>query len=54
MKHGPIALIDRELPVVGLAPKDALYEKIVVEPPRGEGARRASSSPSSRTRETPR
>ncbi len=28
MKHGPIALIDRDLPVVGLAPKDALYEKV--------------------------
>ena len=29
MKHGPIALIDAAMPVVGLAPKDALYEKIV-------------------------
>jgi glucosamine--fructose-6-phosphate aminotransferase (isomerizing) len=28
MKHGPIALIDGELPVVGLAPKDALYDKV--------------------------
>jgi glutamine---fructose-6-phosphate transaminase (isomerizing) len=28
MKHGPIALIDEELPVVVLAPKDHLYEKI--------------------------
>ena len=28
MKHGPIALIDREMPVIGLAPKDALYEKV--------------------------
>ena len=28
MKHGPIALIDEELPVVILAPKDDLYEKI--------------------------
>jgi glucosamine--fructose-6-phosphate aminotransferase (isomerizing) len=28
MKHGPIALIDDALPVVGLAPDDALYEKI--------------------------
>jgi glucosamine--fructose-6-phosphate aminotransferase (isomerizing) len=28
MKHGPIALIDRDLPVVGLAPRDALYEKV--------------------------
>lgn len=29
MKHGPIALIDEELPVVVLAPKDVLLEKIV-------------------------
>ena len=29
MKHGPIALIDKEMPVVVLAPKGALYEKIM-------------------------
>ena len=29
MKHGPIALIDEELPVVVLAPGDRLHEKIV-------------------------
>jgi glucosamine--fructose-6-phosphate aminotransferase (isomerizing) len=29
MKHGPIALIDEELPVVILAPKDRLYEKML-------------------------
>lgn len=29
MKHGPIALIDEQLPVVVLAPKDRVYEKIV-------------------------
>ncbi len=28
MKHGPIALIDGELPVVALAPKDFLYDKV--------------------------
>jgi glucosamine--fructose-6-phosphate aminotransferase (isomerizing) len=28
MKHGPIALIDGELPVIGLAPKDSLYDKV--------------------------
>jgi glutamine---fructose-6-phosphate transaminase (isomerizing) len=28
MKHGPIALLDDKLPVIGLAPDDALYEKI--------------------------
>jgi glucosamine--fructose-6-phosphate aminotransferase (isomerizing) len=29
MKHGPIALIDKEMPVVILAPKDRHYEKVV-------------------------
>jgi glucosamine--fructose-6-phosphate aminotransferase (isomerizing) len=29
MKHGPIALIDEELPVIILAPVDNLYEKII-------------------------
>lgn len=29
MKHGPIALIDEEMPVVVIAPKRGLYEKIV-------------------------
>ncbi|MFW5773390.1 MAG: glutamine--fructose-6-phosphate transaminase (isomerizing) [Tangfeifania sp.] len=29
MKHGPIALIDNNLPVVVVAPRDAWYEKIV-------------------------
>ncbi|RPI36467.1 MAG: glutamine--fructose-6-phosphate transaminase (isomerizing), partial [Nitrospiraceae bacterium] len=29
MKHGPIALIDEELPVVMLAPKDTLLEKMM-------------------------
>jgi glucosamine--fructose-6-phosphate aminotransferase (isomerizing) len=29
MKHGPIALIDRGMPVVVLAPQDRLYEKTV-------------------------
>jgi len=28
MKHGPIALIDQTMPIVGLAPRDALYEKV--------------------------
>jgi Glucosamine 6-phosphate synthetase, contains amidotransferase and phosphosugar isomerase domains len=28
MKHGPIALLDDKMPVIGLAPDDALYEKI--------------------------
>ena len=29
MKHGPIALIDRELPTVVIAPSDELHEKII-------------------------
>ncbi|HEU4799721.1 MAG TPA: glutamine--fructose-6-phosphate transaminase (isomerizing), partial [Gemmatimonadales bacterium] len=29
MKHGPIALIDEMMPVVFLAPKDAVYQKIL-------------------------
>ncbi len=29
MKHGPIALIDENMPVVILAPKDAVYDKII-------------------------
>jgi glucosamine--fructose-6-phosphate aminotransferase (isomerizing) len=29
MKHGPIALIDRQMPVVVLAPRDHLYGKMV-------------------------
>ncbi len=29
MKHGPIALIDRNMPVVVIATKDSIYEKVV-------------------------
>ena len=29
MKHGPISLIDEEMPVVALIPKDELYEKML-------------------------
>ena len=29
MKHGPIALIDEDMPVVVLAPRDAVYQKVV-------------------------
>ena len=29
MKHGPIALIDEEMPVVFIATKDSSYEKVV-------------------------
>lgn len=29
LKHGPIALIDPEMPILALAPKDAVYEKVI-------------------------
>jgi glucosamine--fructose-6-phosphate aminotransferase (isomerizing) len=29
MKHGPIALVDREMPVIALAPKDPWHEKMI-------------------------
>jgi glucosamine--fructose-6-phosphate aminotransferase (isomerizing) len=29
MKHGPIALIDEEMPVVTLAPRDHVFEKMM-------------------------
>ena len=29
MKHGPIALIDQNMPVIVIAPKDSTYEKII-------------------------
>ncbi|MBF0414642.1 MAG: glutamine--fructose-6-phosphate transaminase (isomerizing) [Magnetococcales bacterium] len=41
MKHGPIALIDEELPVVVVAPQDHLFEKVVsnLEEARARGGR---------------
>ena len=29
MKHGPIALIDENMPVIFLAPKDSVYDKVL-------------------------
>ena len=29
MKHGPIALIDEEMPVVTIAPHDHVFEKMI-------------------------
>jgi glucosamine 6-phosphate synthetase-like amidotransferase/phosphosugar isomerase protein len=29
MKHGPIALIDSNMPVVAIAPRDPLYKKML-------------------------
>jgi len=41
MKHGPIALIDEEVPVVVLAPKGKTYEKILsnIEEVRARGGK---------------
>jgi glucosamine--fructose-6-phosphate aminotransferase (isomerizing) len=41
MKHGPIALIDEQMPVVFVAPQDAVYQKIVsnVEEVKARGGR---------------
>jgi len=41
MKHGPIALIDEEMPVVVLAPRDAVYGKVVsnIEEVKARGGR---------------
>ncbi|MBN1438171.1 MAG: glutamine--fructose-6-phosphate transaminase (isomerizing) [Anaerolineales bacterium] len=39
MKHGPIALVDKSMPVVALAPRDPWYEKMIsqVEQTRARG-----------------
>ncbi|MCE1255192.1 MAG: glutamine--fructose-6-phosphate transaminase (isomerizing) [Anaerolineae bacterium] len=39
MKHGPIALIDRDIPVLAIAPKDPWYEKMIsqIEQARARG-----------------
>jgi glucosamine--fructose-6-phosphate aminotransferase (isomerizing) len=41
MKHGPIALIDDDMPVVFVAPKGATYDKILsnIEEVRARGGR---------------
>jgi len=41
MKHGPIALIDDMMPVVFVAPRDAVYQKVVsnVEEVKARGGR---------------
>ncbi|MBF0141939.1 MAG: glutamine--fructose-6-phosphate transaminase (isomerizing) [Magnetococcales bacterium] len=41
MKHGPIALIDEELPVVVVAPRDRLFDKVLsnLEEARARGGR---------------
>ncbi len=41
MKHGPIALIDREMPIIAIAPKDPWHEKMVsqIEQAKARGGR---------------
>jgi len=41
MKHGPIALIDEDLPIVALAARDAVFEKVLsnVQEAKARGAR---------------
>jgi len=41
MKHGPIALIDQDMPVVAIAPRDPWYEKMLsqIEQTRARGGR---------------
>ncbi len=41
MKHGPIALIDEDMPIVFIAPKDAIYDKVIsnLEEVRARGGR---------------
>ena len=47
MKHGPIALIDKEMPVVVLAPHDPWYEKMIsqIEQAKARGERSLQSPP---------
>ena len=41
MKHGPIALIDKEMPVIVIAPDDPWYEKMIsqIEQVKARGGR---------------
>ena len=41
MKHGPIALVDEDLPVVALCPRRPRLREDAVERPGGEGPRRS-------------
>ena len=41
MKHGPIALIDEQMPVVAIAPHDHVFEKMIgnVQEAKARGGR---------------
>ena len=43
LKHGPLALVTEEMPVVTIAPNDALIEKLASLPPV-PGAKRRSAA----------
>ncbi len=55
MKHGPIALIDNTLPVVAIAPRDPLFDKLVsnLEEARARGGRLVVITTDSKEEETP-
>ena len=42
MKHGPIALVDKDMPVVAIAPQDPWYEKMIsqIEQAKARGGQR--------------
>ena len=52
MKHGPIALIDEDMPVVFIAPHDSVYDKVVtnMEEVRARGGRVIASRPRATSR----
>ena len=45
MKHGPIALIDEQMPVVTIAPHDHVFEKMIGNMQEVKGARRIGHRP---------
>lgn len=53
LKHGPIALVDEDMPVIVIAPDDALYEKTVsnMQEVAARGGRIVLISPSERCQE---
>ncbi|MBF0615130.1 MAG: glutamine--fructose-6-phosphate transaminase (isomerizing) [Magnetococcales bacterium] len=55
MKHGPIALIDAHLPVVAVAPRDPLFDKLVsnLEEARARGGRLVVITSGRASEETP-
>ena len=50
MKHGPIALIDENVPVIVIAPHDALFEKTDLQHAGSDGARRQGAADLRRAR----